>query len=168
MLQTGNLKTMTQGPHAEMMRIYKENEILSQGGTVKSLLTDNHPLFIKERMSLFADATLLNSNQPGSMTDQIVANVLANIKEHIDLWKKLSQTEPELCALLNIPNIAGGARRMLLQPLRQMAERQNRLQPTSHPKAPLPRKITESPFKFRRLRYLLAVSRWRNTRTSWK
>ena len=107
-LQTGNLKTMTQGPHAEMMRIYKENEILSQGGTVKSLLTDNHPLFIKERMSLFADATLLNSNQPGSMTDQIVANVLANIKEHIDLWKKLSQTEPELCALLNIPNIAGG------------------------------------------------------------
>ena len=105
-LQTGNLKTMTQGPHAEMMRIYKENEILSQGGTVKSLLTDNHPLFIKERMSLFADAQLLNSNEPGSQTDQIVANVLANITEHIDLWKKLSATQPELAALLNIPNIA--------------------------------------------------------------
>jgi hypothetical protein len=104
-LQTGNLKVMTQGPHAEMMRIYKENEILSQGGTVKSLLTDNHPLFIKERMSLFADAQLLNSNEPGSLTDQIVQNVLANITEHIDLWKKLSQTQPELCALLNIPNI---------------------------------------------------------------
>jgi hypothetical protein len=89
-LQTGNLKLMTQGPHAEMMRIYKENEILSQGGTVKSLLTDNHPLFIKERMSLFADAQLLNSDEPGSQTDTIVANVLANIKEHIDLWKQLS------------------------------------------------------------------------------
>jgi hypothetical protein len=105
-LQTGNLKVMTQGPHAEMMRIYKENEILSQGGQVKSLLTDNHPLFIKERMSLFADAQLLNSNEPGSMTDVIVTNVLANIKEHINLWKQLSQEEPELCALLNIPNIA--------------------------------------------------------------
>ena len=104
-LQTGNLKTMTQGPHAEMMRIYKENEILSQGGTVKSLLTDNHPLFIKERMSLFADAQLLNSNEPGSQTDMIVTNVLANITEHIDLWKKLSAEQPELCALLNIPNI---------------------------------------------------------------
>lgn len=104
-LQTGNLKTMTQGPHAEMMRIYKENEILSQGGTVKSLLTDNHPLFIKERMSLFADAQLLNSNEPGSQTDQIVENVLANIQEHINLWKKLSAEQPELCALLNIPNI---------------------------------------------------------------
>jgi hypothetical protein len=69
-LQTGNLKTLTQGPHAEMMRIYKENEILSQGGTVKSLLTDNHPLFIKERMALFADAQLLNSSEPGSMTDR--------------------------------------------------------------------------------------------------
>ncbi len=107
-LQTGNLKTLTQGPHAEMMRIYKENEILSQGGTVKSLLTDNHPLFIKERMALFADAQLLNSNEPGSQTDQIVENVLANIQEHIDLWKKLSKEQPELCALLNIPNIAGG------------------------------------------------------------
>ncbi len=105
-LQTGNLKVMTQGPHAEMMRIYKENEILSQGGQVKSLLTDNHPLFIKERMSLFADAQLLNSNEPGSMTDTIVTNVLANIKEHINLWKQLSQEEPELCALLSIPNIA--------------------------------------------------------------
>ena len=107
-LQTGNLKVMTQGPHAEMMRIYKENEILSQGGTVKSLKTDNHPLFIKERMSLFADAQLLNSNEPGSMTDTIVANVLANIQEHIKLWKQLSAEDPELCALLNIPNIAGG------------------------------------------------------------
>jgi len=107
-LQTGNMKTLTQGPHAEMMRIYKENEILSQGGTVKSLLTDNHPLFIKERMSLFADAQILNSNEPGSMTDQIVTNVLANIKEHIQLWKQLSKEEPELCALLNIPNIGGG------------------------------------------------------------
>lgn len=105
-LQTGNLKVMTQGPHAEMMRIYKENEILSQGGTVKSLLTDNHPLFIKERMSLFADAQLLNSNEPGSQTDLIVTNVLENIKEHIDLWKQLSKEQPELCALLNIPNIA--------------------------------------------------------------
>jgi hypothetical protein len=105
-LQTGNLKVMTQGPHAEMMRIYKENEILSQGGTVKSLLTDNHPLFIKERMSLFADAQLLNSSEPGSIADQIVTNVLANIKEHISLWKQLSAEEPELCALLNIPNIA--------------------------------------------------------------
>jgi hypothetical protein len=105
-LQTGNLKVMTQGPHAEMMRIYKENEILSQGGKVKSLLTDNHPLFIKERMSLFADAQLLNSDEPGSQTDVIVTNVLANIKEHINLWKRLSQEEPELCALLNIPNIA--------------------------------------------------------------
>jgi hypothetical protein len=105
-LQTGNLKTLTQGPHAEMMRIYKENEILSQGGTVKSLLTDNHPLFIKERMALFADAQLLNSNEPGSKTDQIVANVLANIQQHIDLWKKLSAEQPELAALLNIPNIA--------------------------------------------------------------
>jgi hypothetical protein len=107
-IQTGNLKVMTQGPHAEMMRIYKENEILSQGGTVKSLLTDNHPLFIKERMSLFADAQLLNSNEPGSQTDTIVTNVLANIQEHINLWKKLSAEQPELCALLNIPNIAGG------------------------------------------------------------
>jgi hypothetical protein len=106
-LQTGNLKTLTQGPHAEMMRIYKENEILSQGGTVKSLLTDNHPLFIKERMSLFADAQIMNSNEPGSMTDQIVTNVLANIREHIQLWKQLSKEEPELCALLNIPNIGG-------------------------------------------------------------
>lgn len=105
-LQTGNLKTMTQGPHAEMMRIYKENEILSQGGKVKSLVTDNHPLFIKERMSLFADAQILNSNEPGSETDTIVANVLANITEHINLWKQLSMEQPELCALLNIPNIA--------------------------------------------------------------
>lgn len=108
-LQTGNLKVMTQGPHAEMMRIYKENEMLSQGKTVKSLKTDNHPLFIKERMSLFADAEILNSSSPGSMSDTIVANVLANIDEHIKLWKQLSQEDPELCALLNIPNIAGGA-----------------------------------------------------------
>jgi hypothetical protein len=108
-LQTGNLKTMTQGPHAEMMRITKENELLSQGGTVKSLLTDNHPLFIKERMSLFADAELLNTNEPGSISDTIVTNVLANIQEHIKLWKQLSQEQPELCALLNIPNIATGA-----------------------------------------------------------
>jgi hypothetical protein len=40
-----------------------------------------------------------------------VTNVLANIQEHINLWKKLSAEQPELAALLNIPNIADQKRR---------------------------------------------------------
>lgn len=108
-LQTGNLKTMTQGPHAEMMSIYKENEILSQGGKVKALKTQNHPLYIKEHMVILSNPELVNSGNPGSLNDQIVENTLAHIQDHIDQWKKLSAEDPELCALLNIPNIAGGA-----------------------------------------------------------
>jgi hypothetical protein len=108
-LQTGTLKTMTQGPHAQMMSIYKENEILSKGGKCKALLTQNHPLFIKEHMVILSNPDLVNTNEPGSLNDQIVVNTIAHIQEHIQLWKKLSQEEPELCALLNIPNIAGGA-----------------------------------------------------------
>lgn len=108
-LQTGNLKTMTQGPHAEMMSIYKENELLSQGKKCKALLTQNHPLYIKEHMVILSNPDLVNTEQPGSLNDQIVQNTLEHIKEHIALWKQLSQEQPELCALLNIPNIAGGA-----------------------------------------------------------
>jgi hypothetical protein len=105
-LQTGNLKTMTQGPHAEMMSIYKENEILSQGGTCKALLTQNHPLYIKEHMVILSNPELLNDNEPGSLNATIVTNTLAHIQEHMQLWKQLSAQDPELCALLNIPNIA--------------------------------------------------------------
>ena len=108
-LQTGNLRVMTQGPHAEMMSIYKENELLSQGKKCKALKTQNHPLFIKEHMVILSNPDLVNSDQPGSLNDQIVANTLEHIQEHIALWKQLSQEDPELCALLNIPNIAGGA-----------------------------------------------------------
>lgn len=107
-LQTGNLKTMTQGPHAEMMSIYKENEMLSQGKKCKALLTQNHPLYIKEHMVILSNPELVATEEPGSMNDQIVANTLEHIKEHIGLWKQLSAEQPELCALLNIPNIAGG------------------------------------------------------------
>ena len=105
-LQTGNLRVMTQGPHAEMMSIYKENELLSQGKTVKALLTQNHPLYIKEHMTILSNPDLVNTNQPGSINDTIVQNTLMHIKEHMDLWKQLSASDPELCALLNIPNIA--------------------------------------------------------------
>lgn len=108
-LQTGNLKVMTQGPHAEMMSIYKENELLSQGKKCKALKTQNHPLFIKEHMVILSNPELVNSSEPGSLNDQIVQNTLEHIQEHITLWKQLSQEDPELCALLNIPNIAGGA-----------------------------------------------------------
>ena len=62
-LQTGNLKTMTQGPHAQMMSIYKENEILSQGGKCKALLTQNHPLYIKEHMVVLSNPDLVNTNE---------------------------------------------------------------------------------------------------------
>lgn len=106
-LQTGNLKTMTQGPHAEMMSIYKENEILSKGGTCKALLTQNHPLYIKEHMVVLSNPDLVNTNDPGSLNDTIVTNTVEHIKEHIQLWKQLSAEQPELCALLNIPNISG-------------------------------------------------------------
>jgi hypothetical protein len=108
-LQTGNLKVMTQGPHAEMMSIYKENELLSQGKKCKVIKTQNHPLFIKEHMVILSNPELVNTDDPGSLNDQIVANALEHIQEHITQWKQLSAEDPELCALLNIPNIAGGA-----------------------------------------------------------
>lgn len=92
-LQTGSMDSVLESGTAERMNIRAENEALGDGKPAQALWTDNHPKHIAEHGVVLAS--------PEARTDQmVVANTLAHIQEHVNLWQT---TAPDLLAGLGIP-----------------------------------------------------------------
>ncbi len=112
-IQTGNLQGLTAGPAQEMLSVKKEIEMLRDGKKPIPLLTQNHLLHIQQiQLNILNDPEfIVNATTPGSEGSPqdaiVVQNSIATMKEHIQLWKQLSMTDPELLAALKLPNIAG-------------------------------------------------------------
>ena len=112
-IQTGNLQGLTAGPAQEMLSIRKEIEMLRNGQKPLALLTQNHLLHIQQiQLNVLNDPEfIVNASTPGSQGSPkdaiIVQNAIQLMKEHIQLWKQLSMTDPELLAALKLPNISG-------------------------------------------------------------
>jgi hypothetical protein len=92
-LETGTLEPMVEGMTAQLMNIRQENEFLAEGKPCQAIATDNPTLHIPEH------AVVLASPEARENPD-IVANTLAHIQEHINVWR---QTDPALLQLLGIP-----------------------------------------------------------------
>lgn len=103
-VETGQLSSLTEGPERELMLIKQENEVLSDGGVCKAVMTDDHLTHIKEHKNVIADPGLRMSNDPKMAT--IVQNTLTHIGEHQQL---LSTMPPTLAAILGLPVLGGQA-----------------------------------------------------------
>lgn len=92
-VETGKLENMTEGPVAELLNIRSENELLSDGKPVQTLIFDNHPLHIKEHHALV-------SSPEARENAVMVQAALAHIQEHVQLW---FQADPNVLQALGIP-----------------------------------------------------------------
>lgn len=102
-VETGSLKRLTEGQHAQLMLIKKENEILGNGGTAEAIATDDHVTHILEHNNVLADPAMRTSQDPNA--GLIVQNTLAHIQQHI---QQLSTLPPVLAAVLKLPVINAG------------------------------------------------------------
>lgn len=89
-LNTGNLKSVTQGMTDELDTITSENETLLKGGQVIAIATDHHAMHIREHRAVLADPILRQDAD-------LVARTLAHIQEHISL---LQTTDPNLLSII--------------------------------------------------------------------
>jgi len=90
-LNTGNLKTATQGITSELDTINSENEALLKGQSeVIAIATDHHAMHIREHRSVLSDPAL-------RLDSELVARTLAHINEHIRL---LQETDPNLLSII--------------------------------------------------------------------
>jgi hypothetical protein len=98
-LRNGQLDPLYAYEKSELMTIKKENELLQQGKPVRALVTDNHPLHVREHFTLLSDPNVRNDpNNP------VVSVVMEHIqKEHLLMWQQLTQTNPAILAIQNIP-----------------------------------------------------------------
>jgi hypothetical protein len=92
-VETGQLNSLTENPMAELLHIRQENEALRQGMPCKVFWGDNHPLHIKEHMTVINDVDLRFSNDPA------VGAASQHIMEHIEAWQT---TPPNILAGLGI------------------------------------------------------------------
>lgn len=89
LVETGNFDAMTAPDEDMNLLILEENEILSEGGEVEVLATENHANHIKSHMTVTAS--------PKSKQDpRIVQATLAHNQKHIDMWMQLSMNNPAL------------------------------------------------------------------------
>lgn len=90
-LNTGNLKSLTQGVTNEMDTINSENEaLLKSSSDVVAIATDHHAMHIREHRSVLSDPVL-------RLDVDLVARTLAHINEHIEL---LRTTSPDLLSII--------------------------------------------------------------------
>jgi hypothetical protein len=96
---TGQLEPLYAYEKSELLTIKRENEDLQDGKKAIALTTDNHPLHIREHLTLLSDPAVRNDpNNP------VVVNTLAHImQDHIPMWQNLTQNNPVLLAVQNIP-----------------------------------------------------------------
>ena len=90
-LNTGNLKSVTQGITDELDTISSENEsLLKDSSSVIAIATDHHAMHIREHRSVLSDPVLRQDAD-------LVARTLAHIEEHIRL---LRETSPDLLSII--------------------------------------------------------------------
>lgn len=90
-LNTGNLKSATQGITNELDTINSENETLLKGsGNVIAIATDHHAMHIREHRAVLSDPSLRQDSD-------LVARTLAHIQEHITL---LQTSDPNLLSII--------------------------------------------------------------------
>lgn len=89
-MNTGNLKSLTQGITDELDTITAENEALVKGGAVIAIATDHHAMHIREHRDVLSDPVLRQD-------EELVARTLQHIQEHINL---LQTTDPNLLAII--------------------------------------------------------------------
>jgi hypothetical protein len=84
---TGNLDVLTEDAELKNLIILQENEWLNEGKAFKAIITQNHSDHINSHT---AQITLeMQQSDP-----QAVANILAHIQEHTDLWTQASMSNP--------------------------------------------------------------------------
>jgi hypothetical protein len=89
-LNTGNLKSVTQGMTDELDTITSENETLLTGsGSVVVIDTDHHAMHIREHRAVLADPVLRQDAD-------LVARTLDHIQSHIDALRNVN---PDLLAI---------------------------------------------------------------------
>ncbi|MDW8347316.1 MAG: hypothetical protein RML94_10195 [Bacteroidia bacterium] len=100
-LDTGQLKFMTEDNTRQNNFVKKENEFLLRGQPVTVLMTDAHLYHIRKHKALLDDPEMRDSNSP------IVANILNHILDHVNA---LRETDPGLLGLLQeqpLPPLGG-------------------------------------------------------------
>ena len=97
-LQTGQLEPIYEYEKAELLSIRAAVEDLKNGKEVVALTTDNHPLRIREYLTVLASPDA--RRQPNN---PIATNTLNAIMEHRNMWKTLTQNSPDILAIQNIP-----------------------------------------------------------------
>lgn len=89
-MNTGNLKSATQGMTDELDVITAENEALLRGDEVIAIATDYHSKHIAEHRDVLADPELRKD-------PELVRRTLAHIEEHLNLQRT---TDPDLLAMI--------------------------------------------------------------------
>ena len=89
-MNTGNLKSITQSITDELDTITFENEALLKGEPVIALATDQHDIHIREHRAVLSDPVLRQD-------PKLVERTLAHITEHIQL---LQETDPNLLSII--------------------------------------------------------------------
>ncbi|MEO0271696.1 MAG: hypothetical protein ABIM30_01230 [candidate division WOR-3 bacterium] len=92
-LDSGQLKSLTEDPVRNNAFIKKENEMLVTGQAVPVLATDDHVLHIRKHKALLDDPERRDPYDP------IVANITEHIIEHVN---QLRQVDPGLLTVLGI------------------------------------------------------------------
>lgn len=96
---TGNLDPIYGGPHAEMMLIKKENEMMTKGKQPRVLITDKHKLHITEHKVVLASTEARDES-----AQEVVNAVIDHLEEHI---LALKQGNPELLMALGEQPLQG-------------------------------------------------------------
>jgi hypothetical protein len=76
---TGRLEPMMRHPESQRRLIEKENEMLMDGEPVRTVITDEHAMHIRDHSCLLNDPTVRDNND-------LVALITQHVQEHIDLW----------------------------------------------------------------------------------
>lgn len=97
-VNTGNLEVLTEHDTAQIMLIRAENESLSEGKEVISLMTDDDSLHVLEHSAVLNDPEIRQN-------PQIMQSVLAHIQSHID---QARMKDPTLAMMLKQQPMAQG------------------------------------------------------------
>jgi hypothetical protein len=97
-LRTGQIEPLYAYERAELMSIKAGLEDLQNGKQVIALTTDNHPLWMRELLTLLSDPEI--RRQPNS---PIVTNTLNLFLEHDKMWGDITISNPAMLAIQNIP-----------------------------------------------------------------
>lgn len=108
-LTTGRLEPIYAGPKAELDLIARENEALSKGRPVKTVLTDDHALHVQEHKAVLASPEV-------RFNERLSKAVLDHIKEHEVLFQGMGPVLGVLTAQTVAPPPQPGAAPMTPPP----------------------------------------------------